>query len=183
MHDSHARSIDYRSIGHRLLVASALSLGALLTLAPLAAGDRSETSSGAARGGAQPKTTAARAARTISLNESGNLHLTSKRGFTLNEQGPASGTVTGTIYVHLKIVSTSRVSAEVSISPHGGSISGEATASYHRGSSTATFSGTLSISRGTGTYSNAHGSGLSFSGTIQKSNDAIAVRVSGRVSE
>ncbi|HEY3828134.1 MAG TPA: hypothetical protein VGL57_02950 [Solirubrobacteraceae bacterium] len=125
----------------------------------------------------------ARPARTISLNESGNLHLTSKRGFTLNEQGPASGTVTGTIYVHLRIVSTSRVSAEVSIAPHGGSISGDATASYHRGSATASFSGTLSISRGTGSYDNARGSGLSFSGTIQKSNDAIAVRVSGRVSE
>ena len=38
---------------------------------------------------------AARAARTISLNESGKLHLTSKHGFTLNEQGPASGTVAG----------------------------------------------------------------------------------------
>jgi hypothetical protein len=173
-----------RSIGRRLLLAGTLSFGTLLTLAPLAAGDRSGTSSAAAtRGGTQPTTVAARAARTISLNESGNLHLTSKHGFTLNEQGPASGTVTGTIYVHLQIVSTSRVTAEVSISPRGGSISGDATASYHRGSNTASFSGTLSISRGTGSYSNARGSGLSFSGTIQKSNDAIAVRVSGRVSE
>jgi hypothetical protein len=126
---------------------------------------------------------AARAAKTISLSESGELHLTSKHGFTLYEQGPASGTVAGTIYVRLQIVSTSRVTAEVSISPHGGSIAGEATASYHRGNATASFSGSLSISRGAGSYADARGSGLSFSGTIQRSNDAIAVRVSGKVSE
>jgi hypothetical protein len=125
--------------------------------------------------------TPASAARTISLNESGQLRLTSKHGFTLNEQGPASGTVTGTIYVRLRIVSTSRVSAEVSISPRGGTISGVASASYHRGSSTASFSGSLSITRGTGSYAHAHGSNLSFSGTIQRSNDAISARVSGTV--
>jgi len=85
--------------------------------------------------------------------------------------------------VRLRIVSTSRVTAEVNISPHGGSIAGDATASYHRGGATASFSGSLSIDRGTGSYSDARGSGLSFSGTIQRSNDAIAVRVSGRVSE
>ena len=124
-----------------------------------------------------------RAARTISLDESGRLHLTSKHGFTLEEQGPASGSVTGTIYVRLRIVSTSRVTAEVSISPRGGSISGVASASYHRGSSSATFSGSLSITGGTGSYAHAHGSGLSFSGTIQRSNDAISAHVGGTVSE
>jgi hypothetical protein len=125
----------------------------------------------------------ARAARTISLSESGNLHLTSRRGFTLDEQGIAAGTLAGTIYVHLRIVSTSSVTAEVSIVARGGSISGEASANYRRGNSTASFSGTLSIGRGTGSYGAARGSGLSFGGTIQRSNDAIAVRVSGKVSE
>jgi hypothetical protein len=178
VHDS-----NIRSTGRRALVALTSSLGVLLTVAPLATGTRAGSSSILARGEAQPTTAVGAAARTISLSESGNLHLTSKHGFTLDEQGPASGTVTGTIYVRLQIVSTSRVSAEVSISPRGGSISGDASASYRRGSATASFSGTLSISRGTGSYSNARGSGLSFSGTIQRSNDAIAVRVSGRVSD
>ena len=123
------------------------------------------------------------ASRSFSLNESGNLHLTSKRGFTLNEQGEASGTATGTIYVHLRIISTTRVSADVSIYPTGGSISGEGTASYHREGTTAHFSGSLSIDRGTGSYNHAQGSGLSFSGTIQRSNDAVTVLVRGRVSD
>ena len=114
------------------------------------------------------------------MDERGRLHMTSKHGFTLNEQGSASGTITGTIYVHLTVVSTNRVTAEVSIYPSGGSISGDGTANYLRGSTTADFSGSMSISRGTGSYDHAHGSGLSFSGTIQRSNDAVTVHVSGR---
>jgi hypothetical protein len=125
----------------------------------------------------------ASAARTISLRETGQLHLISKRGFTLNEQGPASGTVAGTLYVRLRIVSTSHVSAEVSLSQRGGTITGIASASYHKGSSTASFSGSLSISGGTGSYAHARGSNLTFSGTIQRSNDAIATHLGGTVSD
>lgn len=123
------------------------------------------------------------AAKTFSLNENGNLHLTSKQGFTLNEEGPASGTVSGTLYVHLKIVSSTRVTAEISLYPHGGSITCSGSADYKREGSIAKFSGALSIDRGTGSYAKAHGSGLSFSGTIQRSNDAIAVHVGGTASD
>jgi hypothetical protein len=144
-------------------------LAATVLIAPAAASPH-----GAARG---------HAARTFTLRETGSLRLTSKHGFTLNEQGRASGTASGAIYVHLRIVSTSRVTAELSIYPHGGSISGHGTAGYHRGHSSASFSGSLSIDRGTGTYAHAKGSGLSFSGTIQRSDDSIVVHVSGRVTD
>jgi hypothetical protein len=123
------------------------------------------------------------AARTFSLNETGALHMTSKHNFTLNEQGSASGTITGTIYVHLTVVSSSRVTAEVNIYPRGGSITGYGVASYRRGSTMATFSGSASIGRGTGSYAHAHGSGLSFSGTIARAHDAITVHMSGTVSD
>lgn len=122
-------------------------------------------------------------AKTFSLDEHGGLRLTSKQGFTLNEEGPASGTVSGTLYVHLKIVSSTRVTAEISLYPHGGSITCSGSASYKRDGSTANFSGGLSIDRGTGSYANARGSGLSFSGTIQRSNDAIVVHVGGTASD
>ena len=92
--------------------------------------------------------------------------------------------MTGTIYVHLTAVSTSRVTAEVNIYPRGGSISGVGTGSYRRAGTTAVFSGSLSIGRGTGSYARVHGSGLSFGGTIAESDDdAITVHVSGRVSD
>jgi hypothetical protein len=125
----------------------------------------------------------AQAARTSSLNETGQLHLVSKHGFTLNEQGTASGTIRGPISVRLTIVSTNRVSAEVTISPSGGSISGQGTASYHKGQTAAGFAGAMSISHRSGSYAHTQGSGLSFGGTIARSNDAITVHVSGSLSE
>jgi hypothetical protein len=156
----------------RALAALAVSLLALGAFAPLSAGERA------------PSHPRAHGARTILLNETGHLRLTSKHGFTLNEQGSATGTVVGTIYVHLTAVSNTRVTAEVNIYAHGASFSGNGNASYHRSSTTAGFAGSMSINRGTGSYAHVHGSGLSFSGTIAESNrDAITVHVSGRVSD
>lgn len=153
-----------------LLIALGLAVASALTLWPAAAA---------------VSTTIPHAseARTISLHETGRLHLLNKHGFTLNEQGPASGTAPGTLYVRLKIVSTSHVTAEVSFAPHGGTISGTASASYHRNHSSASFSGYLTITHGTGSYANAHGSHLSFTGTIQRSNDAITTSVAGTVTD
>jgi hypothetical protein len=150
--------------------AIAFCLGCAIALAPDALADTAAV---------PPR---ASAAGTIALQESGSLRLTSKHEFTLNERGRASGTIKGAIYVHLRIVSTSRVSAEVNIYPSHGSVTGYATASYHRGGPTANFQGTIAIVRGSGPYARAHGAGLSFSGTITRSDDAITVRVSGRVS-
>jgi hypothetical protein len=162
---------DSRSGLSGALAAAVVYVATLLALGPLAPAS------------ARAATPPGRAARTFSLNEAGSLHLTSKHGFTLNEQGSATGSVKGPIYVHLRIVSTTRVTAEVSIYPAGGSISGKATASYHREGTVAHFYGSLSVDRGTGSYNHARGSGLSFSGTIQRSNDAVTVRVSGTASD
>ena len=157
------------SLTHRRLLAGSALLAACACGLALAAG-------GASASG--PK---AIAARTISLNERGSLHLTSHHGFHLNEQGTASGTIRGSIYIHLDVSSTNRVTAEVSIYPSNGSLTGYGTADYRSDGGQATFSGTMSISRGTGSYSHAHASGLSFSGTIQRVNDATTVRVSGNL--
>jgi hypothetical protein len=122
------------------------------------------------------------AASTISLNETGQLHRTSHSGLKLNEQGSASGTIRGTMYVHLDVVSPNRVTAEVNIYPGGGSLTGSGSADYRVDGGTASFSGKLSIDRGTGTYAGAHGSGLSFSGTIQRLSGAVTVHLSGSMS-
>jgi hypothetical protein len=158
---------DVRSRWLRLGLAACLSVLAAATAIPMAVASASPHG---------------RVASTLSLSEIGRLHLTSHHGFTLNEQGSASGTISGTIYIHLHIVSTNRVTAEVSIYPRGGSLSGYANAGYHPSGGLATFNGTMSVTRGTGRYSGARGSGLSFTGTVQRSNDAVTVRVSGRMS-
>jgi hypothetical protein len=158
-----------------ILAATMTYLTLLSPLAPLA-----PAASQASRLSAVPR---AYQSRAVSLHESGNLHLTSRHGFTLNEQGTGTGTISGTIYVHLKIVSTKTVTAEMNIYLKGGSITGEASAAYRREGATGSFAGSLSIVRGSGSYAHAHGSGLSFSGTIRRSNYAVTVHVNGTVSD
>ena len=155
----------------RAATIAAAALGVLIAAAPLGPSATLASS---------PTATAT---RTTSLRENGNLRLTSRHGFTLNEQGRASGTIAGTIYVHLKIVSSKRVTAEVNIYARGGSISGYADASYRREGATGNFSGSLSVNRGSGSYNHARGTGLSFDGTIRRSDYAIAVRVRGNVTD
>jgi hypothetical protein len=159
----------------RRTIAPAATVCALVAAASVGAGDYGV-------GRADAATPAAGAARTLTLSESGRLHLTSKQGFTLNEQGSASGTITGTIYIHLHLTSTSKVTAEVSIYPSGGSLSGNGSATYRVEGAYAVFTGTLAITRGSGKYSRARASALRFTGTIQRRNDAVTVRVSGPLS-
>ena len=174
-HNASSRSIRVRSRGghsraRAVLVAGVMSVGVLTGVAGLGVG----SSSAAGRN--------AVAARTLSLNETGHLHRTSSSGLKLNEQGSASGTIKGTIYIHLDVVSPNRVTAEVNIYPSGGSLTGSGSASYRVNGGTASFSGTMSIKRGTGSYAHAHGSGLSFSGTIQRLSGSVTVRLSGSMS-
>jgi len=152
------------------MIAAAASAGTLAAAEPLVTG----------AAGATPL---ARSARTISLSETGHLRLTSKHHLTLNEEGSATGTITGTIYIHLHIANNQgEVTAEVNIYPRGGSLSGTGSASYQVQGAYAVFLGKLSITRGTGSYAHAHASSLRFSGSIQRRNDAVAVRLSGPLS-
>lgn len=124
----------------------------------------------------------AHTAGTVSINDTGNLHKTAKHGFNLYESGNASGSISGSISLHLDVVSTNKVTAELTVYPHGSSITGKASGSYRTNGGTASFSGTLTITHGSGHYSGAHGSGISFSGTVQRSDDAVTVHVNGKFS-
>jgi len=186
MQTTHHMSARARKLG-AALTAAVLGAAASITLGPLAfvgqASASQQASTGRAATGRAATGPRARDARTFSLNESGYLYLTSKHGFTLNEKGSAYGTVRGSIYVHLSIISSSHVTAEVNIYPSGGSITGYGSAAYYRGSQSASFYGSMSISAGSGSYNHAHGSGLSFTGTIKRSNDAVTVHVRGTGSD
>lgn len=122
------------------------------------------------------------AARTVSLNDTGHLHKTAHHGLNLYEAGPTSGSLSGTVTLHLDVVSTNRVTAQLTVHSGHSSINATASGSYRNNGPTASFSGTLSVTGGTGSYAHAHGSGLSFSGTIQRTTDAVTVRVSGHFS-
>ena len=137
---------------------TALALGVVVTAVVFGTG---------AAGAASPH---ARAARSLNLNDSAKLHLANHKGITLKEQGTAKGTLGGPLYLQLKVTSTRSVSAEIQVYPNGGSISGIAKASYHVAGSTASFSGTMVVTKGSGTYSKAKASALSFSGTIRRTS-------------
>ncbi len=124
----------------------------------------------------------AHAARTITLNDTARLHRTSSHGFSLYESGQASGSLGGSVSLHLLIASLKSVTAQLTVHTSGGTVYGSASGGYRNNGATASFSGTLNITGGSGAYSGAHGGGLSFSGTIARINDAATVRVSGHFS-
>ncbi len=158
-----------RSIARRsLAVTGALAATSALALAGGAIGALGST---------------AHTAGTTTLNDSGTLRETSHKGFNLYESGHANGSIPGSVSLHLDVVSTNRVTAQLTVNASGGSMSGSASGSYRNNGATASFVGTLSISHGTGKYSHAHGSGISFSGTIQRSSGSVSVKVNGRLSD
>lgn len=156
----------------RLRVSSAaLAAAALTTAAVFGPG---------AAGAAGPR---AKAARTLSVSDSANLRLNNHKGTELKESGTAKGNLPGKIYIQLKLASQKTVTAKIQVYPSGGSLSASASASYRVvTSSSASFSGTLNITGGSGRYAKAKGSKLSFSGTVHRPSDAVSVRVSGKIS-
>lgn len=113
------------------------------------------------------------------IKESASLHRTAKHGFKLYESGTANGTIKGGISLELDVVETNKVTAKVSVYPSGGSIYGSGSAAYHVHGANAEFSGTLSITGGSGSWKGAHGSGLKFAGKISRSSDAVTVTLDG----
>lgn len=152
-------------------VAAALGVGALASVAVLGAGSA---------GAAGPR---AQAARALSLSDSANLKLNNHKGVELKESGYAKGNLPGSIYIQLRLASSRSVTAKIQVYPSGGSVSASASATYRVvTSSSASFAGTLNITGGSGRYSKAKGSHLSFSGTVHRPSDSVSVHVSGRMS-
>lgn len=119
-------------------------------------------------------------AKTVDLVENVNLKLISEEGATLIEHGQAAGTynapVTATFTIHPKAVT-----ATVTVYPHGGSITGVAQTNYVVQNSTGYFGGTLTITRGTGSFKGASGKSVGISGTINRYSFAISVKAHGEV--
>lgn len=124
---------------------------------------------------------AARAARTVHLEEHGRLKFVSERGSTLIERGTAYGTYTATMVADLTIHPKS-VIASVTIYPRGGSITGSADASYRIVKNLGYFGGTLKLGRGSGRYSHVaevNRKPLGISGIINRGNFEVEVKASG----
>jgi hypothetical protein len=111
-----------------------------------------------------------RAAKTISLTETGHLTFdpSMERGSAIGERGRAVGTYNAPVECYLTI-HAHYVTATVTVYPKGGSITGVAKADYVVTGSVGSFHGTLAITHGTGTYRHISGK-MALEGGINHQN-------------
>lgn len=120
------------------------------------------------------------AARTLNVTDEAHLRIIHTSGELLEEEGPATGALPGTVRVRFRIGAT--VSGTFTIYPRtGGSISGQGSAQLHSTGTYASFGGSMTVNHGTGRYDHAHGRG-GFYGTVNRHNDALVVQTTGRLS-
>jgi hypothetical protein len=123
---------------------------------------------------------AARAARTLNVTDEAHLHVTHTDGELLEEEGPATGALPGTVNVRFRIGAS--VSGTFTIYPRGGgSISGQGSARLHSSGTYASFGGSTVVNRGTGRYAHVHGHG-DFYGTFDRHNQALIIQTTGYLS-
>lgn len=122
---------------------------------------------------------AALTAHTISVNDTGHLHLLKAVGSVLSEEGYASGTLPGQAKVRMDVGSTS-VSATFTIQTRQGTIYGSGHAALHSSGRYTSFGGSLTVSHGSGRYRHAHGSGKLY-GVIDRRGDALTVQTLGKL--
>lgn len=122
----------------------------------------------------------AHAARALTVNDTGHLHLLKSTGSVLIEEGPVSGTLPGTAKVRMVIEAS--VIASFTIEPRGGgSIVGNGLATPHSSGRFSSFAGSLSVSHGSGRYSRAHGKGRLY-GVLNRRTDQLTVQTVGKLS-
>lgn len=144
---------------------------ALLALA--LAGALLASTAGAARTRSEPILAAA--ARTVSINDNGELIKVHAAGEIITEEGKVSGTLPGTAKVRLDI-GAELVTASFRITVRGvGSIVGHASAKLSSPGRKASFRGTLTVRGGTGRYAHARGTGKLY-GVIERVSDKLTVQ-------
>jgi hypothetical protein len=122
----------------------------------------------------------AHAARTVNIDETARLHLVSRSGSTLNERGTASGTLPGTVSARFK-VTVVVVTGSVTIYPRGGgSLTIKVLGVPQSAGTVAKFSGTLTVTGGSGRYAHARGSGT-FTSTVNRRTWAGTVHTNAKL--
>ncbi len=121
----------------------------------------------------------AHAARTLNGTATAHLHLVKANGSQLDEEGPVTGALPGSMRA---VLTTGDVfSGSFTIHTNGGTIDGHGSAATHGSGRYQTFNGSITVTGGSGRYSHAHGrTGLS--GTFDRRTYAMVIQTSGRLS-
>lgn len=118
----------------------------------------------------------ARASHALGATDTAHLHYVSASGSLLLDEGKATGSLPGTMRVHLDLGATFTGSFTVYTS--GGSIKGHGSAIPHGSGTYESFAGTLTVTGGTGRYARARGHGKLY-GTFNRNNYALVIKTTG----
>ncbi len=119
------------------------------------------------------------AARVLNATDTAHLHYISASGSLLFEEGKATGTLPGSMRVHLNVGTI--FAGSFTIYASGGSIEGHGSAAPHGSGTYESFSGTLTVVGGTGRYVHARGHGGLY-GTFDRDNYALVIKTTGSLS-
>jgi hypothetical protein len=158
------------AIGATLALGAAVAAGATVAAAPAARASLLE---------APPaRATAIRAhqARSLSAHDEAHLSYVSASGSTLYETGRATGTLPGSMHVHMRIAAT--FSGSFIIYASGGSIDGHGSATPHGAGVYESFAGSLTVSGGSGRFRHAHGTARLY-GTFNRNSYALLIQTQG----
>jgi hypothetical protein len=124
----------------------------------------------------------AHAAGSLAFNINSTLHLIGHPGHVLNEQGTFNGSQSGTIAIRFtSVTSTSGGATFTAYSSKGGSVSGRTSTKGHVVGAKVYFTGTMSITGGTGRWSHASGGGIRFSGVVDRHNFHATTQMQGSI--
>lgn len=124
----------------------------------------------------------ATAANTLSVRLSAQVRLIGRPGHVDNERGTFTGTFSGTIALRVEAVGSTGGTATFTMYPtKGGSISGHSVTRGHVNGATVDFTGTATITGGTGSWAHASGTGLRYEGVLNRQNNHATSVMSGRI--
>ena len=125
---------------------------------------------------ASGSTPRAYAAHLLNATDTAHLRYVSSSGSLLFDEGKATGTLPGNMHVHLDLGTT--FTGTFTIYAGGGTIKGHGSAAPHGSGTYESFSGTLTVTGGTGRYAHAHGHGGLY-GTFDRDNYALVIKTTG----
>ena len=116
------------------------------------------------------------AAHALKATDTAHLRYISASGSLLIEEGTAAGTLPGNMKVHFNVGAT--FSGSFTIYAKGGSIFGHGSAVPHGAGVYESFSGSLTVTGGSGRYAHAHGQARLY-GTFDRDSYALLVQTVG----
>jgi hypothetical protein len=127
-------------------------------------------------------TPAAHAASQRSVSETVSLTVNKAHGSILDSRGQMTGTYRGSVVLNQTISSASQATGIFTANlSGGGQLSGRSSAHYYLAGSISHFSGTMTISGGSGRFAHASGTGMRVAGAYNRATGHITLYLSGQI--